>query len=169
MTIERVEPPHSGSERQLLEAYLDYHRQTLLHKCDGLSDDQLKQRAVNPSNLSLLGLVRHMTEVELHWFSKVMPGAQALQGLYWTETEPDGDFDLVADADVAEDFRQYHRQVAEAKRIAAGYKLDDLSPETPRKRHISLRWIYIHMIEEYARHNGHADLIRESIDGATGE
>jgi uncharacterized damage-inducible protein DinB len=163
---DRPEPPFVGDERAMLEAWLDFHRATLLLKCAGLDDDQLRRRSVEPSSLSLLGLVRHMTDVERNWFRRVLGGEDA-PPVHYADDNEDGDFDDVDGADVAGDLRTYRDEVEVCRGRAAARDLDD----TGRRRGeaVSLRWIYVHMIEEYARHNGHADLLRERIDGATGE
>jgi uncharacterized damage-inducible protein DinB len=165
--IERVKTPPLGGEREMLEAWLNYHRQTLLMKCAGLAADQLKQHAVQPSALTLLGLVRHMAEVERSWFRKNFLG-QDLPWIYCTEESPDGDFDDLANADPPADFATFKAEVEAADKAAAGRSLEDTFFHQRRKSEMNLRWIYVHMIEEYARHNGHADLLRERIDGVTG-
>jgi uncharacterized damage-inducible protein DinB len=165
MTIERTEPPLATDERTTLDAYLDYHRATLLWKCEGLTDGQLRQRAVPPSTLSLLGLVRHLTETERGWFRE--DAATPMPDIYTTAQRPDADFDDVEQADVSANVAAYREEVEACRAAVAGLPLDHLIKG--RTRAYSLRWIYLHMIEEYARHNGHADLLRQAIDGATGE
>ncbi len=162
---ERTETPRTPrDERASLETWLDFHRATLLMKCGGLEPEQLATRSCQPSSLSLLGLVRHMTEVET-WFHDF--DGQPHGEWYCTEDEPDGEFDLVdpgrADADLA----AYYASVDRARAAVEGRGLDDLAPGA--RKPTSLRWIFQHMIEEYARHNGHADLLRERIDGVTGD
>ena len=154
----------------MLDAWLDFHRTTLLSKCEGLSDDQLRTRSVAPSSLSLLGLVRHMTEVERSWFRRCLAGEEVAPSYYSADNE-DGDFDDVDAADVAADMAAFGEEVAACRAVAAEHTgLDTLAKRRRRGVHeVSLRWIYVHMIEEYARHNGHADLLRERIDGATGD
>ena len=167
--IQRADPPYVADERTMLEAWLDYHRATLLRKCEGLSDDQLRTRSVPPSSLSLLGLVRHMAEVERNWFRRILAG-EDVPGIFWTDEEPDGDFDLVDDADPAADIATYREELRVCREIAARHPdLDGVGARLRRGHEVSLRWIYVHMIEEYARHNGHADFLRERIDGATGD
>ncbi|MCW2500026.1 MAG: hypothetical protein JWN87_1702 [Frankiales bacterium] len=166
--ISRAEPPDIGDERTQLDAWLDYHRQTLQLKCAGLSPEQLRQRSVSPSSLSLLGLVRHMAEVERSWFRRRLLGEE-LHFLYCSDENPDGDFDDVDTADVETDFATFTEEVELARAAAAGRSLDATFFHAHRQRDMSLRWVYLHMIEEYARHNGHADLLRERIDGATGD
>jgi uncharacterized damage-inducible protein DinB len=167
VTIERAEPAFVQDERTMLESWLDYHRATLLWKCEGLTDEQLKRRSVEPSTMSLLGLVRHMAEVERNWFRRVLDAQADAGGIFYDDDNPDGDFDDVDAADVEADRAVFDREVAESRRIAAEHTLDDTGLR--RGEPCSLRWIYVHMIEEYARHNGHADLLRERIDGATGD
>jgi uncharacterized damage-inducible protein DinB len=159
-------PPYVGDERPLLEAWLDFHRATLLWKCSGLDAEQLRQRSVPPSTMSLLGLVRHLTEVERTWFTRVLTGEDA-PPLYYSDDDPDGDFDGVDDADAEADLARFTAQVATSRATATAHGLEDTG--TRRGQPVSLRWIYGHMIEEYARHNGHADLLREAVDGATGD
>lgn len=167
--VERPEPDRIPDERAALEQWVDYHRATLLMKCSGLTAAQLKQRAVPPSALSLLGLVRHMTEVERGWF-RMHVNFEDLDFPY----DPDqtgADFDDVADADAEHDLDAYRREIEAARSATAGKSLDLVVPSRGHhpERTRNVRWIYLHMIEEYARHNGHADLLREAIDGTTGE
>ncbi|MEU6173785.1 DinB family protein [Streptantibioticus parmotrematis] len=165
--LHRTDPPTVAGERTMLEAWLDFHRATLAVKCEGLSADQLRTASTPPSGLTLLGLVRHLTDVERAWFRRRL-GAQDIPPLYYTEDDLDADLRVGEDTDPQETFAVWRAEIERAREVAAARSLDDtgLSREgTP----ISLRWVYLHMIEEYARHNGHADLIRERIDGATGE
>jgi hypothetical protein len=166
--VERVDPPMVNAERPSLESWLEYHRATLLSKCTGLTGEQLARRAAPPSTLSLLGLVRHLAEVERSWFRRRLAGESELPMLYCTDEQRDGDFDLV-DAAVAEaDFAIFGQECELARVAAAGRPLDETF--TGRLGNtIDLRWVYVHMIEEYARHNGHADLLRERVDGVTGD
>jgi uncharacterized damage-inducible protein DinB len=161
-----VNPPKIADERTMLDAWLDRHRETLLWKCEGLTDDQLRMRSSPPSSLSLLGLIRHMSEVERGWFAS-FAGADA-SDIYCTEAEPEADFDGVDSADIAADFATFRAEVDSARRLVAQRSLDDTEVIHGRTE-FSLRWIMVHMIEEYARHNGHADLLRERIDGVTGD
>ena len=167
--VDRVQPDRIADERTSLEQWLDYHRATLLMKCSGLDAEQLKRRAVPPSGLSLLGLVRHMVEVEQWWFG-MHAGQQDLVFPY----DPDSvglDFSNVDDADAAGNLDDFVRQCEASRAAAAGTSLDDVVPSRGDhpERTRDIRWIYVHMIEEYARHNGHADLLREVIDGSTGD
>jgi uncharacterized damage-inducible protein DinB len=166
--VDRGEFPSRGDEeRASLEAFLEFHRDTLLVKCSGLSAEQLASKPLPRTNLTLLGLVRHLAEVERWWFRRRFDRDDALDDLYCSEDHPDGDFDL-GDAHSAEaDFAIYAQEVEQARQTAKGRSLDEEFPG--KTRTLTLRWIYIHMIEEYARHNGHADLLREAIDGVTGD
>jgi uncharacterized damage-inducible protein DinB len=163
----REQTPPVAGERQMLEAWLEFHRQTLLSKCSGLTAEHLRHRAVPPSSLSLLGLIRHMAEVERAWFRRRAAG-ENVGFLYSSEADPDGEFDHVDEADAEQDFATYLREIQLAREAAAGRELDQTFHHSHRNTVMSLRWVYVHMIEEYARHNGHADLLRERIDGTTG-
>jgi uncharacterized damage-inducible protein DinB len=170
MTTNRARPAQNAGEREMLNGWLEHHRGILVWKCEGLTDEQLRQRAVPPSTLSLLGLVRHMAEVERGWFRQVFLGDD-VPDLYDRSAGQDADFNDVDTADVAEAFSAFEQECAEARRVAAAAPdLDVLSKELSERsgEPWSLRWILTHMIEEYARHNGHADLLRERIDGTTG-
>jgi len=160
--LERTDPGLILGERQALEAWLDFHRETLLLKCAGLTAGQLKERAVPPSRLSLLGLVRHMTEVERWWFR--MHAAN-------TDLPFPYDPEQIGDADAAANLEAFKQEIEQARAAMAGKQLDDVVPShgDHPERTRDIRWIYLHMIEEYARHNGHADLLRERIDGVTGD
>jgi uncharacterized damage-inducible protein DinB len=166
--IVRTRTSTIADERAMLDGWLDWHRQTLLAKCSGLTPEQLKVRSVEPSSLSLLGLVRHMAEVERWWFRRNFAG-EPLTDLFCTEGSPDGDFDDLDTAEAEADFATFNDEVEFARKAATGRALDETFIHPRRKTEMNLRWVYVHMIEEYARHNGHADLIRERIDGATGE
>jgi uncharacterized damage-inducible protein DinB len=168
VTDNRIDPPLTGGERESLRVWLDWHRATLEHKCAGLSDEQLGLKAALPSQLSLLGLVRHMAEVERTWFRRVF--ARQDVPLVWS---PDGDFQVAYDAteaDAGQAWAAWHAEVELARAIEAGAgSLDETGYQAKWGEEVSLRWILVHMIEEYARHNGHADIIREAVDGVTGE
>jgi uncharacterized damage-inducible protein DinB len=166
--IGRVEPDHRGGELELLGQFLDYHRATLQLKCAGLDEDQLKRRAVPTTGLTLLGLVRHLTDVERGWFVRTLDGRPA-PSQYSSNEDPDGDFDTLGSHPVAEVWRRYHAAVAEARTVAASFPTAEESARNPAADQPSVRWVLLHMIEEYARHNGHADLLREAIDGEAGE
>jgi hypothetical protein len=174
MTVERTDPPQAGPEKGMLEAYLDYHRATLLMKCDGLTAEQLRTRACPPSNLTLLGMLRHLVEVEISWFRNTFK-AEGIEPLYFSEARLNDDFDDLYGAEPEEVFERYRKECEASRAIVRGASLDDMSKVSGERtgertgEPFSLRWIMLHMIEEYARHNGHADLLREAIDGVTGE
>ncbi|GAB3002872.1 DinB family protein [Streptomyces pseudoechinosporeus] len=170
MTTERREPATTADERTMLEGWLDYHRQTLAWKGEGLTDAQLRTASVEPSELTLMGLVRHMAEVERGWFRKVL-AAEDAGPIYYTEEDRDGEFHLSETDTWEEAYATWQAEIESARRNAARFGLDDISEGKHRRtgERFNLRWIYTHMIEEYARHNGHADLIRERIDGVTGD
>ena len=167
--VQRTDPPTTSDERTSLKCWLDYHRATLLFKCAGLAGDQLVLRPSPPSSLSLLGLVRHMAEVERSWFRRRFAGNAELGYLYCTDEFPDGDFDLTDAAGAEADFAAFDREVVLADEAAAHADLDDTFTHPVRHTVHDLRWVYAHMIEEYARHNGHADILREQLDGTTGD
>ncbi|MDH6589857.1 putative damage-inducible protein DinB [Streptomyces sp. SAI-133] len=155
----------------MLEAWLDFHRATLALKCSGLNDDQLRLAAVLPSSMTLLGLVQHLAEVERNWFQRVFAG-QHLPPVFG-ENNVDG-YALRPDRGLDEAMAAWHAEVARSRELTADASLDDSGRLSEQEagyvgdQGVSLRWIMVHMIEEYARHNGHADLIREQIDGVTG-
>jgi uncharacterized damage-inducible protein DinB len=167
MTDERALAPLEADERATLTGFLDFQRATLAVKCDGLTDDQLRERAVPPSNLSLLGLVRHMAEVERNWFRPVL-GGEEMAGIFTPDLDWEVAFSDVATADVAEAFRLWRAECDHARDLVAAAPSFDVTGFR-RSGYVSLRWVMSHMIEEYARHNGHADLIRERLDGSTGQ
>jgi uncharacterized damage-inducible protein DinB len=157
-----------AAERAALEGWLRFHRETLLSKCAGLDAARLKQPSVPPSNLTLLGLVRHMTDVERSWFRRRFAG-ERLDPVHFTAEQPDGDFENIADADAERDYTAYLAECRASDAAAAGHGLDETFVHPRLRTEMDLRWIYLHMIEEYARHNGHADLLRERIDGIVGD
>jgi uncharacterized damage-inducible protein DinB len=166
---ERTEPPHEADERATLTGFLQHQRETLAWKCSGLTAEQLRHRAVSPSDLSLIGLIRHLTDVEHGWFRGVLSG-EDIRPIYWGEDRSqDTDF-AVDGTDTDEAFRLWHEACARSREIVAAAESLDVTGLHRRSGSVySLRWILTHMIEEYARHNGHADLLRERIDGTTGE
>jgi uncharacterized damage-inducible protein DinB len=161
---EPADPPATASEQVMLEAWLDYHRATLLLTCDGLDDEQRKRQPIPTSLMSLHGLVRHLADVERNWFERTLDRPDAPR-LYGSEV-PDADWAPLDDADWAADLAAWRAQCAQSKRVAAAHHLDDVGTgyRGGQSAEFSLRWIYNHMIEEYARHNGHADLLRELIN-----
>ena len=164
----RVDPPTVADERVLLQGFLDFQRGTLLWKVSGLTREQLVQRNVEPSSLSLIGLVRHLGEVEKYWFHRALAGHPS-PPRYWTAEHPDGDFDLVDPNQAEQNVEELRQIIKTSDELAANYSLDDTFIRPNHEGAYSLRYVYIHMIEEYARHNGHADLLRERVDGSTGE
>jgi uncharacterized damage-inducible protein DinB len=166
--VDRGSAPPVAGERRMLEGWLEFHRQTLLGKCSGLTAEQLRQRAVPPSKLSLLGLVRHLAEVERGWFRRRIAG-EDVGYLYSSEDDPDGEFDHVEEADPERDFATFRQELDAARAAARGHPLDETFHHSHLGVEMSVRWVYLHMIEEYARHNGHADLLRERIDGRVGQ
>ena len=153
----------------MLDQWLDYHRATLRRKCTGLDDEQLRTASCPPSSLTLLGLVRHLTDVERGWFLRGVAGRSANQipPLYYSNADPEGDFENLDSASTQSVFDAYEAAIADIRAAVSDAELDQTFDDGGRPR--SVRWVYLHMIEEYARHNGHADLSRERIDGATGE
>ena len=168
MTTERVDVPRVADEREMLTAWLDFHRATLEIKCEGLTDEQLRRRSVEPSTLSLLGLVRHMAEVERGWF-RINFAGEDVPYIWVTDEDPDAEFDRVDGADVQEAFDTWRDEITRARAVVAAAALDDTFVHPRRQMPVSMRWVLVHMIEEYARHNGHADLLRERIDGTRGD
>ncbi|HSS68183.1 MAG TPA: DinB family protein [Nocardioidaceae bacterium] len=173
---ERSDPPLRASEVDTLLAYLDYHRDTLRQKTDGLSAEQLRA-TLAPSTMTLGGMVKHLALVETWWFNEVLLGNPQIEPWASVDWDADPDWDWhSADDDSPEQLRAMFDSAAAASDeiIAAAIAeggLERLSVRESRRSEgaFSLRWIIVHMIEEYARHNGHADLLRESIDGVTGE
>jgi len=154
-------------ERTLLESSLEDQRLTFLTKCAGLSGEQLALRSVEPSTMSLLGLIRHLADAERWWFRTHVAG-EPVKDLYVTDDRPDADFDDLDPSAAEQDYAAYLAEVDLCRQAVAGMPLDHLFRSPRRGREASLRWAYEHMIIEYARHNGHADLLRERIDGSTG-
>ncbi|MFF7335326.1 DinB family protein [Streptomyces sp. NPDC090306] len=163
----RPEPPATGDERETLTAVLDWHRRTFELKCAGLSPEQLAERAVPPSALSLHGLVRHLAGCERWWF-RIQFAGEDVPLLHYSDDDPDQDFEGL-DGDVAEDFDVWRTECEASRRVTAeAASLDATGIRRRDGEPISLRRILVDTIAEYARHNGHADLLRERIDGAVG-
>lgn len=165
----QTEGTGKGDEKQNLIEYIRYQRQTLELKCSGLGPEELARRSVPPSTMSLLGLVRHMADVERGWFRRILAGEEA-PGIYRTTDEPDGDFDGAVGEEpvIAEAWARLREEQRFADEFVA--RSEDLSVVTEYPHgSVSLREVLVHIVEEYARHNGHADLLRECIDGRIGE
>ncbi|MGW8375168.1 DinB family protein [Streptomyces sp. ODS28] len=161
-------PPLKADERETLSGWLDFYRDTLALKCQGLTEEQLSTVALAPSELTLRGLVQHMAEVERNWFRRVLAGEDA-PPIHDPEADPDatdGGFALSADGSFAQAFRTWQGEIKTARANCAARGLEDTVPFMGGE--VTLRWIHSHMIAEYARHCGHADLLREHIDGQTG-
>jgi uncharacterized damage-inducible protein DinB len=160
-----------GDERSTLAFYLGWLRQTLELKCEGLDPEALAQRAVPPSTMSLLGIVRHLAEVERRWFRRWMAGqGEDAPPHFYSDAEPEGDFDgAVADPRVIEEsFRIWREEAAFTDKFVAEASGMDMFGEVEYEGPVSLREAMVHVIQEYARHVGHADLFREVIDGKIG-
>lgn len=165
--IVRVDEPFVGSERAVLQGFLDFGRRTLLLKCSGLTGAQLAARAAPPSRLSLLGLVRHLTEVERTWLRRRF-GGEPVDGPYRRERHPDAAFEeLDSGRRAGDDIAMLMAEWQAADQAVAGFPLDHTFV-SDRWGPMSLRWAYNHLNSEYCRHNGHADALREAIDGSTG-
>jgi uncharacterized damage-inducible protein DinB len=162
----RTEPPFVLSEREMLEAWLEFHRTTLLLKCEGLDDAARKARPIPTSLLSLHGLVRHMAEVERGWFRRTLNSDRDLPYIWIDVAVEDSELVPLDNASWTDDVAAWEAECSASRQSAAARDLDYCG--THAHGPCSLRWIYNHMIEEYARHNGHADLIREMVDGAVG-
>ena len=160
---------HVGSERQMLIEFLEYFRAVFLRKVEDLDEVQARVR-VAPSELDLLGMTRHLADVERWWFRAVMV-AEVDDGNYESETDPDLDWHHGPDDTLAEALATWHREVARSREIVDGHPDLDarVARPSPSRGEGSLRWIMIHLIEEYARHCGHADFLRQAVDGVTGD
>ena len=167
MGDDRIGPPVIGDEREMTRAFLDYHRATLAMKCEGLSDDELRRAASPPSTLTLLGLVRHLAEVERTWFRRVINGEDI--PMLWSST---GNFQDAYDptgCTADEAFAAWQNEVAHSRRIEAAAESWEITGYFAKwDEDVSLRMVMLHLIHEYARHNGHADFLREAIDGTVG-
>ena len=163
---QRLAVPFAGDEKTMLSAFLDRYRETMIWKLEGLSDAQASQRLV-PSATTMLGVVKHLAYVERGWFQHSFAGEPV--NYPWPEDEPDQDIDFrVGPSDtIASVTALYQQEIEQSRRIVAAGSLDEMSKDKDRPR--SLRWIMVHMIEETARHAGHADILRELTDGAIGQ
>ncbi len=165
----RTNGPMTGGERAILDHWLDLYRDTALLKLAGLDAEQVARRAVPPSSMSLIGIVRHLTKVEAYWLRVVLLDEQDAPDYYGTPAEQDGDFDDIDPVTAAADVAAYQAEVVTTRAHASAWT--DLAVPVRGLRNgqqVNLRWILIHLIEEYARHLGHMDLLREAIDGRTG-
>jgi uncharacterized damage-inducible protein DinB len=170
VTVTRLDPTNHADERTALREWLEYHRATLLLKCEGLDGAALARRPVPTSMMSLHGLVRHMADVERNWFRRWIEGAPAEPIFYDHDEHPDGDFELADGTTWDADLATWHAEVAHARAVEAAVpSLDQVCRRQDRDVTYDVRWILLHMVEEYARHNGHADLLREMIDGTVGD
>lgn len=162
----RPVPLLTGAERPMLESWLDFHRATLELKCRGLNDVQVRLASAEPSALTLLGLVQHLAEVERNWCRRVVGGLD-LPPVF---EEPTG-YTLDPRRGLDEALTVWRREIARGREVCAGRSLDDSGRITDGPMagvEVSVRWVFLHLVEEYARHNGHADILRERIDGVTG-
>ncbi|MEV8017608.1 DinB family protein [Streptomyces sp. NPDC086554] len=164
---DRIDPPNLGSERETLRGFLEYQRATLAMKCEGLTDEELRQQSMPPSTLSLLGLVRHMAEVERAWFRRAFEDNEA--PMVWSD---EIDFQAAYDASAstgAEAFAAWEAEVENSRRVEEEADSLDLAGYQPRwGEEVSLRMVMVHVLLEYGRHNGHADFLREGVDGTVG-
>lgn len=164
-TVDRAPEPGNADERELLLGWLAFHRDALAAKCEGLTPDQLVQASASPSDLSLLGLVRHLTEME-HVYLVYALGGGTFGLIYCTDENPDGDIAGLSAAMAPASLDRWHYERARADQLLSAAPALDATATGNR---FSVRWNLLKVIQEYARHNGHADLIRERIDGVTGE
>jgi uncharacterized protein DUF664 len=172
ITDDRPQRPQTADERATLLGFLNYQRATVAAKCAGLTPEQLAVRAVPPSPMSLLGLLRHLGDVERGWFRWVVGGDTTSRPRYYDpDTNPDGDFTDAAGTreQVEQAYAYWHQEIAHAQTLVAAHALDDTFVHPRDGEILSLRWVLLHLLEEYARHAGHADLLRERLDGTTGE
>jgi hypothetical protein len=164
--VTRIDEPFVSGERAMLEGFLEWQRHTLLHKCAGLNPEQLAAQPVPPSTLSMLGLIRHHIDVERTWFRRRFAG-EDIPSVYYEDGNWDRCFNDVDAGDAESEYEALLEEWKACRQTDADRSLDDTF-DHPSHDPMQLRWIYHHMIEEYARHNGHADLLRECIDGVTG-
>ena len=167
----RTEPPRQAGERETLEGMLDHYRETVLVKTSGASDEDLR-KVIVPSGWPMLGVIKHLAYVERNWFRVRLEGEEGLP-VPWTEEDPDADFRILPEETTQEIVGFYRDEVERSRANAARHDLEDFAagwpPDRPAELRPNLRWIYVHMIEETARHAGHLDVVRELIDGTTGE
>ena len=174
----RVDPPLHGDETTILRSFLDYHRDTFRWKCSGLTQEQLAV-TLPPSDMTLGGIMKHLASVESSWFERVFAGGHVMAPFDAVDRAADRDWEWrSASEDTPASLRAYFDEAARRsdavvdRALSEAAGLDSISAQGTRRNpeaRFSLRWILVHMIEEYSRHNGHADLIRQSVDGQTGE
>ena len=170
--VERPTAPNVAPEREAAESLLEYHRATLLWKCAGLTGGAAARRAVPPSTMSLLGLVRHMAEVERDWFRHAASPASSSGRSTGPTPARTATSTTSTPRPRRRTSRRTPREVDAARAVQAAHEFDDTFVRHRARRHrrdVDIRALVLHMIEEYARHNGHADLLREVVDGRTGE
>lgn len=165
----RNDGPMTGTPRAVLDHYLELYRETVLLKVAGLDGVQLCQRSVSPSSMSLIGVVRHLTEVEAYWLREVLGGDPNVPDYYCTPESQDGDFDDVSPETALAEVAAYERELDDTRAILASWPDPEaLARGQRRGQDVNLGWILAHLVEEYARHLGHMDLLRERVDGRTG-
>ena len=162
----RVRPTYVLDERELLDGWLEFHRATLLVKCEGLNDAQRKARPIPTSELSLHGLVRHMAETERNWFRRILLRDLSIPRIWDDPAATESPFFALDSANWDADLAVWQSECRASSDVASRYGLDATGQW--REKQITLQSIYLHMIQEYARHNGHADFIRELLDGSVG-
>ncbi len=164
--VERVKYVKFGPETDVNLGAIEFYRRTFLSKCEGLSDEQLQRRPIASSMMSLLGLLRHLTNVEQYWFQICLDKRNVVP--VYTETDPDGDFNDLESITVEGAVARYHEMCELSRTIAPTHSFDEVVYSDAFESDLTYRFITVHLVDEYARHCGHADLIRELIDGATG-
>jgi hypothetical protein len=164
--VERPDYIGTGGDREIMWVMLDFFRATLLVKCQGLDEEQLKRRSIPPSTLTLLGLVRHVTENERYWFEECLLGTE-LPPMYATDDSHDGEFEDLDSVPAQEVVNRFRAACDTSRSIVSTHSLEEIAPRSVFGP-VSLRFIGMHLIDEYARHCGHADLLRQVIDGSVG-
>ncbi len=162
---DRPQPPERGAERETIEGFLDLQRASIVWKARGLTDELAAKRLL-PSITTVSGVIRHLADVERSWFREDMDGQSDVPAR-WTDDDPDGEWRVTAEDSLAEIIADYEAACLESREVASRYGLDDLCRGNDQR--FTLRWIELHMIEETARHLGHLDVLRELLDGRTGE
>ncbi|KPN19364.1 MULTISPECIES: DinB family protein [Arthrobacter] len=165
LTDNRIDPPDAAGERETLNGFLDYLRASAVYKAQGLSDADAARRVL-PSLTTVSGLLRHLADVERSWFRERMDGQDGVPSR-WSDEDPDGEFRVSESDSLAGIIADYEAACAESREVAARYALDDVARAETCPH--NLRWILVHMVEETGRHCGHLDVVRELLDGVTGE